>query len=88
MIVDGVTIGDGAIIAEGSVVTKNVEPYTIVGGVPAKLIKARFDMETRKKLIKIKWWDLELQFLKENWKDFHDVEGFKEKYFKKEIPLI
>lgn len=56
-IMSGVTIGDGAIIAAKSVVTKNVEPYTIVGGNPAKLIKKRFSDESIEKLLKIKWWD-------------------------------
>lgn len=57
IILPGVEIGDGAIIAAGSVVTKNVEPYSIVGGIPAKLIKYRFNKDTIKKLISIKWWD-------------------------------
>lgn len=56
-IMSGVTIGDGAIIGALSVVTKNVEPYTIVGGNPAKFIKARFDRDTIKILLKIKWWN-------------------------------
>lgn len=53
----GVKIGDGAIIAGGSIVTHDVEPFSIVGGVPAKFIKWRFDSETRNYLHKIKWWD-------------------------------
>ncbi len=48
-IMPGITIGRGAIVAAGAVVTKNVEPYAIVGGVPAKLIKYRFDAQTREK---------------------------------------
>lgn len=56
-IMPGITIGDGAIIATNSVVTKNVEPYTIVGGNPAKLIRNRFNDETIEKLCKMKWWD-------------------------------
>lgn len=56
MIMSGVTIGDGAIIAAGAVVTKNVEPYAIVGGVPAKVIRYRFDTETVAKLLELKWW--------------------------------
>ena len=57
VILAGVTIGDGAIIGTRAVVTKNVPPYTIVGGVPAKPIRKRFPQETIDFLLKIKWWD-------------------------------
>lgn len=53
----GITIGDGSIIAADSLITRNVEPYSIVGGNPAKLIKYRFTPETRNKLLLIKWWE-------------------------------
>lgn len=55
-IMSGITIADGAVIATRAVVTKNVEPYTIVGGNPAKVLKKRFSDETIEKLLKIKWW--------------------------------
>ena len=55
-ILRGVTIGDGAIIAGGSVVTKDVEPYSIVGGVPARHIRFRFDIETVAELLELRWW--------------------------------
>jgi acetyltransferase-like isoleucine patch superfamily enzyme len=55
-IMSGVTVGDGAVIAANSHVVKNVEPYTIVGGNPAKYIKHRFTEEQIKKLLEIKWW--------------------------------
>jgi acetyltransferase-like isoleucine patch superfamily enzyme len=57
LILSGVTIGDGAIVAANSVVTKNVPPFTIVGGNPAKLIRKRFSDEEITHLQKIKWWD-------------------------------
>jgi acetyltransferase-like isoleucine patch superfamily enzyme len=56
-IMSGITIGDGAVIATNSHVVKNVEPYSIVGGNPAKLIKYRFSPEQIEKLLEIKWWD-------------------------------
>lgn len=57
VIMAGVTIGDGANIGTRAVVTKDVPPYTIVGGVPAKTIRKRFNNETLDELLKIKWWD-------------------------------
>jgi len=56
-IMSGVTIGDGAVIAANSHIIKNVEPYSIVGGNPAKHIKYRFSSEQIEKLLQIKWWD-------------------------------
>lgn len=61
MIMAGVTIGDGAIIASRSVVTKDVEPYSIVGGNPAKEIRKRFDQERIEQLMQLKWWDWDIQ---------------------------
>lgn len=63
MIMDGVTVGDGAIIAANAVVTKDVPPYAIAGGVPAKVIKYRFSPEIIEKLLQLKWWDLEEEFI-------------------------
>ena len=72
----GVTIGDGAIIAARSVVTKDVEPYSVIGGVPAKHIKYRFSEEERANLIRFKWWDKDDEWLKENYKFFLNSELF------------
>ncbi len=57
VIMAGVHIGDGAIIAARAVVTKDVAPYTIVGGTPAKEIRKRFDAEVIQQLLMLKWWD-------------------------------
>ncbi len=58
MIMDGVTIGDGAIVAAGSVVTRDVPPFAVVGGAPAKVIKYRFSQEVIDRLEEIQWWNL------------------------------
>ncbi|WP_339916625.1 CatB-related O-acetyltransferase [Yeosuana marina] len=65
-IMPGVHIGDGAIIATKAVVTKDVEPYTIVGGNPAKPIKKRFSETTISKLLQLKWWDWDLEKITKN----------------------
>lgn len=57
VILSGVTIGDGAVIGNGAIVTKDVPPYAIVGGNPAKLIRWRFDEKTREALLQTAWWD-------------------------------
>ncbi len=65
-IMPGVHIGDGAIIATKAVVTKNVEPYTIVGGNPAKPIKKRFSDDIITKLLALKWWDWDIEKITQN----------------------
>ncbi|MBO0341707.1 CatB-related O-acetyltransferase [Flagellimonas profundi] len=65
-IMAGVTIGDGAIIATNATVVKDVEPYSIVGGNPAKEIKKRFSEETIAKLLELKWWDWDIEKITAN----------------------
>ncbi|GEO84863.1 hypothetical protein GCM10007920_25850 [Ciceribacter naphthalenivorans] len=52
----GLSIGDGAVVAAGAVVNKDVEPYSIVGGVPARMIRRRFDDRTIERLLAVQWW--------------------------------
>jgi virginiamycin A acetyltransferase len=65
-IMPGIYIGDGAIIAAQSVVTRNVEPYSIVGGNPAKEIRKRFDESIIQELLEIRWWDWEIEKITRN----------------------
>lgn len=76
IIVDGVKIGDGVIVAAGSVVTKDIPPYAIVGGVPAKIIKYRFEKEEIEKLSDMKWWDMDVEYLQKNFTKFHSIREF------------
>jgi acetyltransferase-like isoleucine patch superfamily enzyme len=66
VILSGVKIGDGAIIGARAVVTKDVEPYSIIVGNPGREVKKRFDDKTIKKLLQIKWWDWPIEKIKEN----------------------
>ena len=77
-ILEGVTIGDGAIIGAGAVVTKDIEPYSIVVGIPAKVIKYRFDKETIKELLTIKWWNMSQDWIVKHSQYFCNIDKFKE----------
>lgn len=76
VIMNGVTIEDGAVIAARAVVTKNVKAYSIVGGVPAKILKYRFEEEIIEKIQKSRWWDREEKWFETNYKLFHDPSVF------------
>lgn len=72
----GVKIGDGAVIGSGSIVTKDVGPYEIWAGNPARFIRKRFDDETIEKLLQSKWWDWDDEKLKLVGKSFIDIKDF------------
>ncbi|MGG0591310.1 CatB-related O-acetyltransferase [Priestia megaterium] len=72
MIMSGVTIGKGAVIAAGSIVTKDVPPYAIVGGNPAKLIKYRFDEEVRNELLKFDFSQINEEFVRSNQNELYE----------------
>lgn len=81
-VLPGVTVGDGAAIGAGAVVSKDVAPYTIVGGVPAKPIRDRFPQKTAERLQALAWWDWDHAALRAALDDFRtlDVEAFLEKH--------
>ena len=84
LIMEGVTIGDGAIIAAGALVTKDVQPYSIVAGVPAQIKKYRFEPEIVRFLLDKKWWDQDEKWIKEHADSFKDIELFMKHYSRDE----
>lgn len=79
-LIGGIEIGDGAVVLSRAVVTKNVPPYAIVGGIPAKIIGYRYDEDTIRMLLSVKWWNNTEDWFKKNWSLMNDMDSFK-KYF-------
>jgi tetrahydrodipicolinate N-succinyltransferase len=76
MVVDGVSIGHGAVIAAGAVVTKDVPPFAIVGGIPARVIRMRFEPEIVTRLLELAWWDRDLEWIGKHAASYTDPERF------------
>lgn len=80
VILPGVNIGDGAVLAAGAVVTEDVAPYAIVGGVPAKTLRYRFEEKMIERFLEIKWWDWEIAEIEKNIELFYQPEAFIKKF--------
>lgn len=78
-IMEGVRIGDGAVIAAGAVVVKDVPNYAVVGGIPAKIIRFRFDPETIDWLNNLKWWEKDKEWIQKNSLSFNNIALLKER---------
>lgn len=81
-LIGGVIVNDGAVVLTNAVVTKDVPPYAIVGGVPAKVIGYRYDEDTIRFLLETQWWSNTSEWFEKNWMLMNDVEALK-KYFDK-----
>ena len=79
-LVGGVHVSDGAVVLAGAVVTKDVPPYAVVGGVPAKVIGYRYDEDTIKWMLEKKWWNNSPDWFKKNWRLFSDIDQFMGNY--------
>lgn len=75
-VLDGVTISDGAVIGAGAVVVSDIPPYAVAVGVPAKVVKYRFDQSTIDKLLEKKWWEGDANQLRTVERNFGDIEAF------------
>lgn len=90
IILPGVNIGTGAVVGAGSVIAKDIEPYTIVAGVPAKPIRERFSIRIQAALLRINWWDWSHEQLAQSIPDFRDmdIEAFVAKYDNVSEPML
>ncbi len=80
IILPGVTVSNGAVVAAGAVVSRDVAPYTVVGGVPAKMLRKRFPEAIWKTLENIGWWDWDHETIKERLDNFYDIRTFIDLY--------
>lgn len=83
--IGGVQVGDGAVVLARAIVTKDVPPYAIVGGIPAKVIGYRYDEETVKMLLEDQWWNKPVEWLKEHADLLCDMEKFREYFYKRQM---
>jgi acetyltransferase-like isoleucine patch superfamily enzyme len=77
LVLDGVSIGDGAVVGAGAVVTKDVPPYAVVAGSPARVLRHRFDEETVEWLLALRWWDRPEDWLRRHAGSMHDIATFR-----------
>lgn len=75
-LMQGVTVHDGAVVAAGAVVVKDVPPYAIVGGVPARVLRYRFEKEEIEKLLQVKWWNHDQEWIRKHRDKFRDIKSF------------
>jgi phosphonate metabolism protein (transferase hexapeptide repeat family) len=87
-VIAGKNIGTGAVIGSGAVVTKDIPPYAIAVGVPARVVKFRFPADVIEKLQAIAWWDWDRATLVERFNDLLDLEGFLKKYGESPVPAL
>lgn len=76
LLMDGVSVGDGAVVAARSIVTRDVPPYAIVGGAPARLIRYRFTPDVIETLLRFRWWNKDLKWIASNVEYFSDINQF------------